>query len=97
MQKQLKNKSRVCLFIAANMTITVYWEMLIVCFSLRGLHFYIEEDGVCSFEVVVECYQVTVSRIPKDSNLRRNRRTEKELNEFSLINEKGANKNKSTF
>ena len=46
--------------------ITVYWDMLIVCFSLCGLHFYNEGDGVCSFEAVVECYQITVCRIPED-------------------------------
>jgi hypothetical protein len=97
LQEQLKNRSEVCLLIAANMMITVYWHMLIVYFSLRGSHFYTEEDGVCSFEVVVECNQITVCRIPEDSNLRRNRGTGKELNEFSLINEKGTNKNTSTF
>jgi hypothetical protein len=77
--------------------ITVYWHMLIVCVFLRGSHFHTEEDGVCSFEVVVECYQITVCRIPEDSNLRRNRGTGKELNEFSFINEKRTNKNTSTF
>jgi hypothetical protein len=97
LQKQLKNRSEVCLIIAANKMITVYWDMLIVCFPLHGLRFYTEEDGVCSFEVVVECYQITVCRIPEDSNLRRNRETGKELNEFSLIKEKGTNKNTSTF
>jgi hypothetical protein len=60
LQKQLKNRSEGCLVIAADMIITVDWDTLIVCFLLRGLHFYTEEDGVCFFEVVVECYQITV-------------------------------------
>lgn len=74
--------------------ITVYWCVFIFCFSLRGLHFCTEEDGVYSFEVVLEWYQITVCRIPEDSNLRRNGGTVKELNEFILINEQWANKNK---
>jgi len=73
LQEQLKNRSEACLLIAANKMITVYWHMLIVCFSLRGSHFYTEEDGVCSFEVVVECYKITVRHTPENSNLGRNR------------------------
>jgi hypothetical protein len=77
LQRKIKNRSEICLLTTVNMMITVYWVMHIVCFSLRGLHFCTEEDGVSSFEVMLECCQVTICRISKDSNLRRDRRTGK--------------------
>jgi len=46
LQRQLKNRSEVCLLVVTNMRIAIYWDMLIVCCSLRGLHFHTEEDGV---------------------------------------------------
>jgi len=58
--------------------------MFSVWFSLRGLDFYTEEDGVYSFDLVLEWYQITACRIPEDSNIRRNRGTGKELSEFKL-------------